>query len=120
MQKKDGWVQPNIKLEAELLEFNNGLEYDSNEFMKTVMEVINMPFLNRLKQFMLRLLRNNLLLGKRACKINNPEESLCFLCNNHKESRMLLFMDCDTVKKLLQYLKSRMLGKWQQNGLFHI
>ena len=56
MQKKDGWVQPNIKLEVELTEFKTELEYDSNEFMKTVMEVIKMPFLNRLKQFMLRLL----------------------------------------------------------------
>ena len=69
-----------------------------------VMEVIRMPFLNRLKQFMLRLLHNNLLFGKRAYKVNNPEESLCFLCNNHKESSVLLFMGCDTVKKLLQYL----------------
>ena len=98
--KKDGWVQPNIKLEAELTEFNNELEYDSNKFMKIVMEVIKMPFLNRLKQFMLRLLHNNLFLGKRAYKINNPEESLCFLCNSHKESRVLLFMGCETVKKI--------------------
>ena len=67
--KKDGWVQANIKLEAELTEFDNGLEYDSDEFMKIVMEIIKMPFLNRLKQFMLKLLCNNLYLGKRAVKI---------------------------------------------------
>ena len=102
--KKDGWVEANIKLEAELTEFDDELEYDKNEFMNSVMEVIRMPFLNRLKQFMLRLLRNNLFLGKKACKIKNPEESLCFLCNNHRESRVLLFRGCETVKKLLQLL----------------
>ena len=102
--KKDGWVQANTKLEAELIEFDDGLDYDRNEFMKIVLEVIEMPFLNRLKQFMLRLLRNNLLLGKRAYKIKNPEESLCFLCNNHRETRVLLFRGCETVNRLLQLL----------------
>ena len=38
--KKDGWVQANIKLEAELTEFDDGLECDGNEFMKIVMEII--------------------------------------------------------------------------------
>ena len=96
--KKDGWVQANIKLEAELTEFDDGLEYDGDEFMKI------MSFLNRLKQFMLKLLRNNLYLGKRAIKIKNCEESMCFLCKNHRESRVLLLLGCETVKKLLQFL----------------
>ena len=73
--RKDGWVDANTKLEAELTEFDNELEYDRNEFMNTVMEVLKLPFLNRLKQFMLRLLRTNLFLGKKAYKIKNPEES---------------------------------------------
>ena len=102
--KKEGWIQTNIKLEAELTEFDHGLKYDKNELMKIVLEIIKKPFLNRLKQFMLKLLRNNLYLGKRAIKIKNSEESLCFLCNNHKESRVLLFFGCETVKKLLQLL----------------
>ena len=102
--KKDEWDQANIKLEAELTEFDDELEYDAAEFMKIVMEIIKMPFLKRLKQFMLKLLRNNLYLGKRASKIKNPEESLCFLCNDHRESRVLLFLGCETVKKQLQFL----------------
>ena len=53
---------------------------------------------------MLKLLRNNLYLGKRAVKIKNPEESLCFLCNKHRESRVLLFLGCEMVTKLLQLL----------------
>ena len=91
--------------------------------MKTVLEVIEMPFLNRLKQFMLRLLSNNLLLGKRAFKIKNPQESLCFLCNNDRESRVLSFRGCETVKKLLQLLirilkKAGCLQNGSKMGLF--
>ena len=91
--------------------------------MKTVMEVIKMPFLNRLKQFMLKLLRNNLYLVKRAVKIKNPEESLCFLCNSHRESRVLLFLGCETVKNLLQLLirilmKAVCLQNGNRMGLF--
>ena len=89
--KKDGWDQANCKLEAELSEFNDQLEYDTADFMKIVMQIIKMPFLNRLKQFMLKLLRNNLYLGKRACKVKNPEESLCYLCNDHREKKRCYF-----------------------------
>ena len=85
-------------------EFDDELEYDAAEFMKIVMEIIKMPFLNRLKQFMLKWLRNNLYLGKRASKIKISEENLCFLCNDHRESRVLLFLGCETVKKQLQFL----------------
>ena len=121
--KKDGWVHANIKLEAELAEFDDGLEYDVDEFMKIVMEIIEMPFLNRLKHFMLKLLRNNLYLGKRALKIKNPEESMCFLCNNHRESRVLLFLGCEIVKKILQVLirilkKAGCLQNGSRVGLF--
>ena len=97
--KQNGWIQPKNKLETEITEFDNEFKYDSNEYMKIVMEVIKMPYLNRLKQFMLRLMQNNLLLGKRAEKVENPEESLCYLCNNHKETRVLLFLGYETVKK---------------------
>ena len=76
-----------------------------------------MPFLNRQKQFMMKLLRNNLYLGKRACKVKNPVESLCFLCNDHRETRTLLFLGCDNVKKQVQFL-TRVLKKagFLQNG----
>ena len=97
--KKDGWDQANCKLEAELTKFNDQLEYDTADFMKIVMQIIKMPFLNRLKQFMMKLLRNNMYLGKRACKVKNPEESLCYRRNDHRESRLLLFLGCDIVKK---------------------
>ena len=101
--KKDGWVQPKIKLEAEMIDFNNDFEYDNTDFLRFVKEIIKMPYLNRLKQFLLRLLRNNLLLGKRIEKVENPEESLCYICNEHKETRVLLFLGCKIVQKLLQF-----------------
>ena len=41
--------------------------------------IIKMPYLNRLKQFLLCLMRNNLLLGNRIEKVENPEESKCYM-----------------------------------------
>ena len=31
--KNDGWIQPKIKLEAEMIDFNTEIEYDSNNYM---------------------------------------------------------------------------------------
>ena len=50
-------------------------------------------------------MRNNLLLGKKAEKVEHPEESLCYICNEHKETRVLLFLGYKIVQKLLQFLK---------------
>ena len=51
-----------------MADFKNDLDYDNTDYMRFVKEILKMPYLNRLKQFLLRLLRNNLILGKRAKK----------------------------------------------------
>ena len=88
-----------------MIDFNNDFEYDNTDFLRFVKEIIKMPYLNRLKQFLLRLLRNNLLLGKRIEKAGNPEESKCYICNEHKESRVLLFLGCKKILEMAQFLK---------------
>ena len=47
-------------------------EYDEESLVNIVIEILKTPYLNRLKQFMLRLLRNNLFLGKKAQKNRCP------------------------------------------------
>ena len=73
--------------------------------MRYVKEILKMPYLNRLRQFLLRLLRNNLLLGKRAEKVKNTDESKCYFCNDHKESRVMLFLGCKMVQENTEFLK---------------
>ena len=58
---QDRWIRPIIKLETELSEFDSEIKYNREGLINKVMENIKMPFLKRLKQFMLRFLRNNLL-----------------------------------------------------------
>ena len=108
--KKDGWVLPEIKLVAEVIDLKNDPEYENTDYMRFVKEIIKMPYLNRLKQFLLRLLRNNLLLGKRAEKVKNPVESKCYICGQHKESRVLLFLECKKIQEMTQFL-TRVLKK---------
>ena len=58
--KRDGWVRCGIKLEIDFTEEGIDWEYDEDEIIKIVMLVLKTPYLNRLKQFCIRLLRNNL------------------------------------------------------------
>ena len=88
-----------------MIDFKNDPGYDNTDFMRFVKEIIKMPYSNRLKIFLLRLLRNNLLLGKRAEKIKNPEESKCYICCEHKESRVLLFLGCKKVQEMTKFSK---------------
>ena len=88
-----------------MADFKIDVHCENEDYMRFVKEILKMPYLNRLKQFLLRLLRNNLLLGKRAEKNINPEESKCYICGEHKESRVLLFLGCTSVQKKIEFLK---------------
>ena len=92
--KSDGWILPELKLLTEMADFKNDLFYENADYMRFVKEILKMPYLNRLRQFLLRLLRNNLLLGKRAEKIKSPEES-----------RVMLFLGCKNVQEKNEFLK---------------
>ena len=92
-------------------------------YKKFMLEIIQTLFLNWLKQFMLRLLSNKFFLGKRAQKLQNPETSMCYLCQEHIEKRIPIFFHCEMVKNMTQYLvrvlkKSRFLKKRNIIGLF--
>ena len=103
--KSDGWILPELKLLTEMADFKNDLYYENADYMRFVKEILKMPYLNRLRQFLLRLLRNNLLLGKRAEKIKSPEESRCYICGEHKESRVMLFLGCKNVQEKTEFSK---------------
>ena len=62
-------------------------------------------YFNRLKQFYLRLMRNNLYLGKTS-NANN----MCFICDKHPERHFPVMFSCEPVRvlmaKVIQILKS--------------
>ena len=64
-------------------------------------------------------MRNNLQLGKRIEKVEHPEESKCYICNEHKETRVLIFLGCNKSKNAPIFEesanKSWIHKKWQQN-----
>ena len=73
--------------------------------MDIVKQVNKTPYLNRLKQFFLRLLRNNLFFGKTK---HNTSPS-CVICGQHPEKRIPALLSCNVtvslVKKLMHALK---------------
>ena len=102
--KRDGWVRDGIKLETDFSDEGIDWEYDEFEVLKIVMQVLKTPYLNRLKQFFFRLIRNNLFLGKRSQKVANSDPDQCFICGKHPEKRVPLLYSCEVVRELNQNL----------------
>ena len=102
--KRDGWVRCGSKLEDDLYDEGIDWEYDEFEVLKIVMQVLKTPYLNRLKQFYFRLIRNNLFLGKRGQKMTTSDPNHCFMCGKHPEQRVPLLYSCEVVKGLTQTL----------------
>ena len=91
--KRDGLVRCSIKLEVDFTEEGIEWEYDEDEVLKTVIQVLKTLYLNRLKQFFIRLLRNNLISGKKYQNIVSSDPKRCFICGKHpKKSAPLLFL----------------------------
>ena len=102
--KTDGWINPEIKLIAEMTEYTDNINYENDDYMKFVKQILRMPYLNRLRQFLLRLMRNNLLLGNRAKNIKNLNNDYCYICNDHRETRTGLFLGCRVVQDRTNFL----------------
>ena len=102
--KADGWISPELKLLAEMTEHTDNLSYENDSYMNYVKQILKMPYLNRLRQFLLRLLRNNLLLGNRAKTVKTIDNDNCYICNNHRETRTGLFLGCTIVQERKNYL----------------
>ena len=102
--KSDGWTTPELKLIAEMTSYLDNINYENDNYMKYVKQILRMPYLNRLQQFLLRLMRNNLLLGNRAKNIKNAYDDYCYICKDHRETRTELFLGCGTVQDRTNFL----------------
>ena len=97
--RADGWAKCSLKLEYEAE--CEGLAWDCDVFLITelVKQVNKTPYLNRLKQFFLQLLRNNLFFGK--TKYASPD---CVICGKHPEKRFPALMVCEVTISLVDRL----------------
>ena len=65
---------------------------------------MSINYFNRIKQFMIRLYRNNLFLGDKSSNQIQDAIIKCNACNMHPESRIELLLNCSMTNKLLQFL----------------
>ena len=84
--KKDGWDSSCNKMENDLADFDPEYEFDRDSFFNNVTMIMSIKYFNRIKQFMIRLYRNNLFLGHSLGK--TPSRTKCFACDKHRESRV--------------------------------
>ena len=98
--KSDGWTKCCLKVENEAE--CEGLIWDCDVAIITelVKQVNKTPYLNRLKQFFLRLLRNNLYFGKTKYA---PALS-CVICDKHPEKRIPALFVCEISTSLVDRL----------------
>ena len=85
-----------------------------------VRQVYRTPYFNRLKQFFIRLIRNNLYIGK-STRSDIPQS--CFICAKHPEKRIPIMFSCEIVKqmtlKLINILKEAgLLGRGDKIEIF--
>ena len=100
--KKDGWDGLCNKMESDLTKLDQNYEFYRECFFNNVKKIMNIKYFNRIKQFMIRLYRNNLFLGHNFGSKTSPTE--CYACNNHRESRVELMLNCDITSKILQLM----------------
>ena len=103
--KSDGWVKCCTKMEYEAESKGLSWDCDMQHIIEIVKQVNRTPYLNRLKQFFLRLLRNNLFFGKTRYNISPT----CVVCGKHPEKRIPALMICEVtvslVKRLSHFLR---------------
>merc|ERR1711891_129781 len=98
--KSDGWTKCSLKMEHEAE--CEGLIWDCDVFLITelVKQVNKTPYLNRLKQFFLRLLINNLFFGK----TKYAPSPTCVICGKHPEKGTPALMVCEVTISLVDRL----------------
>ena len=91
-------------MERDLLDCDPSYHFDSETFYGNVKKIVNLNFFNRIKQFMIRLYRNNLFLGDKGKKVQKNEIVNCFLCGLHPENRMETLLNCSRSNTIIQLL----------------
>ena len=86
--------------------YNEGMNWDCEEFnvLTIIKQVYKTPYLNRLKQFFLRLIRNNLFIGKSTWGSSNTNSQACIICGKHPEKRIPILFSCNIVKQITSQL----------------
>ena len=67
-KRKNGWDKACRGMERDLSDFDPNYCFDSEAFYTNVKKIVNLNYFNRIKQFMLRMYRNNLYLGVKGKK----------------------------------------------------
>ena len=62
----DGWDSASRSMERDLTDFDPNYLFERDNFFANVKKIMNLNFFNRIKQFMIRLYRNNLYLGNKS------------------------------------------------------
>ena len=92
--KSDGWENPCKSMEIDLKNVDQNYTFERNEFFNNIKLIMSLKYFNRIKQFMMRLFRNNLFLASKSTNKMQNTILKSYACGNHPESRTKLMLNC--------------------------
>ena len=103
------WTNACNSLERDALDTSPPVDLDNKLFEGEIKKTMKLCYFNKLKQFMVRLYRNNLFLNKNAEKWKNGDSDKCWTCNKDHETCFHLFLSCEkTTDIFLFYAELRL------------
>ena len=91
-------------MEHDLTDFDPNYIFDRDEFFLMVKKIMSLDFCNRIKQFMIRLFKNNLFWGNKSKNMQKGAILNCFACGNHLENCVEFMLNCARSNNILQFL----------------
>ena len=99
-KKTDGWITPKNSIETDFINTDLNFNIDKDSFYESIKDILKIKHFNKIKEFVIRLYRNNLYLNTRSYKWNKEKSNLCSNCKNKLETRIHIFQACSTIKDL--------------------
>ena len=91
-------------MERDLTDFDPNYVFEMDDFFANVKKIMKLNFFNRIKQFMIRLYRNNLFLGNKSKNMQKNGIVNCFASGNIPENRVETMLNCSRSNNILQFL----------------
>ena len=104
-KKYDCWHNAQISLEQEILKHKNYYQFEKNTFNSNMKQLLYLKDFNSLKEFGLRLFRNNLFLNLKSYKWEKDKSKLCTHCQEKNETRLQFMVRCKKVTILTEHLE---------------
>ena len=103
--KHDCWSKAKLSHQNEVYLHYENYTYEDEMFDEVITRVLRMKDSNFLKEFMLRMLQNNVFLNARMCKWAEDKNELCSNYGLWPETRIHFFLSCPKTNEIINFME---------------